>query len=47
MRADPGLGAVMCPGGGVHPSYRVMLTSVTNTKPLLQAQPEGTPPAGH
>jgi ribosomal protein S18 acetylase RimI-like enzyme len=27
--------------------FTVMLTSVTNTKPLLEAQPEGTPPAGH
>jgi hypothetical protein len=27
--------------------FTVMLTSVTNTKPLLEAQPEGPPPAGH
>jgi len=27
--------------------FTVMLTSVTNTKPLLAAQPEGAPPAGH
>lgn len=27
--------------------FTVELTSVTNTKPLLAAQPEGTPTAGH
>ena len=27
--------------------FTTMLISVTNTKPLLAAQPEGTPPAGH
>jgi mycothiol synthase len=27
--------------------FTVELTSVTHTKPLLAAQPEGTPPAGH
>jgi mycothiol synthase len=27
--------------------FTVMLTSVTNTTPLLAAQPEGAPPAGH
>ena len=27
--------------------FTVMLTSVTNTKPLLAAQPEETSPAGH
>src|SRR5262245_15848965 len=27
--------------------FTVMLTSVTHTKPLLAAQPEGTPSAGH